>query len=129
MPLILNALFEYDKRPVSFMTPEEFRRIALSFPDTEERSHMNHPDFRVGGKIFATLSEDGTKGMAKLKPDQQQYFLRVEGACFEPASGAWGHGGATLIDLSVANEKPVRSALNAAWRNTAPKSALAKLDD
>ena len=110
------------------MTSEEFRLIALAFPDAEERSHMNHPDFRVGGKIFATLSGDGKKGMVKLKPEQQEYFRRTEVKSFEPASGKWGLGGATMIDLEGANENSVRSALNAAWRNIAPKSLLAKLD-
>ena len=111
------------------MTPEEFRQIALSFPETEERSHMDHPDFRIGGKIFATLSTDGTKGMVKLKPEQQEYFRRAEEKVFEPASGSWGLGGATMIDLHVADERSVRSALNAAWRNTAPKSLLAKFEN
>ena len=59
------------------MTADEFREIALSFPETEERSHMNHPDFRVGGKIFATLGPDLTWGMAKLTPEQQQNYLLI----------------------------------------------------
>ena len=56
------------------MTLAEFREIVLGFPSTEERSHMNHPDFRVGGKIFATLGPDETWGMAKLTPEQQQHL-------------------------------------------------------
>jgi hypothetical protein len=106
------------------MTSDEFREIALSFPEAEERSHMNHPDFRVGGKIFATLGPDLVWGMAKLTPTQQQDYLRTEPAAFKPASGAWGTGGATIITLEHANEEAVRQALNAAWRNTAPKHLL-----
>ena len=106
------------------MTADEFREIALSFPEAEERSHMNHPDFRVGGKIFATLGPDLDWGMAKLTPTEQQDFLRMEPASFKPASGAWGTGGATIITLEHANEDTVRQALNAAWRNTAPKHLL-----
>lgn len=106
------------------MTVDEFREIAMSFPETEERSHMNHPDFRVGGKIFATLNEDLTQGMAKLTPAQQQDFLRMEPASFSPASGAWGVRGATMIVLVNADEGAVRDALRSAWRNTAPKKLL-----
>jgi hypothetical protein len=106
------------------MTADEFREIALSFPEAEERSHMNHPDFRVGGKIFATLNEDLTKGMAKLTPEQQQNFLRSEPAVFSAASGAWGERGATMITLADADEGAVMEALRAAWRNTAPKKLL-----
>lgn len=105
------------------MTPDEFRSIALSFPETEERSHMNHPDFRVGGKIFATLGPDLTWGMAKLTPAQQQEYMRVETG-FAPASGKWGEGGATLITLEGAGEDAVRRALYAAWRNNAPSELV-----
>jgi hypothetical protein len=103
------------------MTADEFREIALGFPESEERSHMDHPDFRVGGKIFATLTSDLATGMAKLTPEQQQNFLRMEPSTFYPASGAWGTRGATMITLANANEEAVREALRGAWRNTAPK--------
>lgn len=102
------------------MTADEFRGIALSFPDAEERSHMNHPDFRVQGKVFATLGPDETWGMAKLTPTQQQNFLRLEPA-FKPASGKWGDGGATIITLAGASEAAVRDALTAAWKNIVSK--------
>ena len=104
------------------MTADEFREIALSFPETEERSHMDHPDFRVGGKIFATLNQELTQGMAKLTPEQQQNFLRMEPTSFSPAAGAWGTRGATMITLANADEGAVRDALSDAWRNTAPKN-------
>ena len=109
------------------MTADEFSEIALSFPEAEERSHMNHPDFRVGGKIFATLAPGLTEGMAKLTPEQQQNFLRMEPSSFEPASGAWGVKGATMIRLANADEGAVREALHAAWRNTAPTRLLKDL--
>ena len=81
---------------------------------------MNHPDFRVGGKIFATLSPDGESGMAKLTPEQQEIYLRNEPTSFKPAAGAWGTGGATMIALADADEAAVRSALLDAWKNRAP---------
>lgn len=107
-------LTAYDK--TLSMTADEFREIALSFPETEERSHMNHPDFRVGGKIFATLGPDLTWGMAKLTPAQQQEYMRMENS-FAPASGKWGDGGATIITLANADENAVRRALQTAWQN------------
>ena len=106
------------------MTSDEFREIALGFPGTEERSHINHPDFRVGGKIFATLGPGFDWGMAKLTPAEQQDFLRIDPASFKPAAGAWGERGATIITLAIANEAAVRDALNAAWKSTKPKKLV-----
>lgn len=102
------------------MTADEFREIALALPETEEGTHMDHPDFRVGRKIFATLGPDLTWGMAKLTPTQQQEYLRIDRS-FSPAAGKWGEGGATIIALETAEETNVRSALHLAWQNTAPK--------
>jgi hypothetical protein len=111
------------------MTVDDFRRIALSFPETLESSHMGHPDFRVCGKIFATLALDKDHGMAKLNREQQAWFLENAGETFFPAAGAWGERGATMIRLESADEKLVRRALNAAWRNTAPKKLIAIHDE
>ena len=110
------------------MKADEFREIALSFPETEERSHMNHPDFRVRGKIYATLGPDLTWGMAKLTPEQQQDFLHSYPTVFKPAAGKWGEGGATLITLAEAREEVVGEALTLAWQNTAPKHLVTPND-
>lgn len=110
------------------MTPDDYRSLALGFPDAEERSHMGHPDFRVGGKIFATLWPDDDWGMVKLTPDQQAEFIQQYPKTFEPISGGWGAKGATRVILPKANTTAVRLALAAAWRNTAPKKLLAKFD-
>jgi hypothetical protein len=64
------------------MTHERFRRLALSFPDTIEGAHMGHPDFRVSGRIFATLHDDLKTGMVKLTPEQQELFVREHAAAF-----------------------------------------------
>ncbi len=111
------------------MTADEFRNLALSFPETIESAHMGHPDFRVGGKIFATLTEDEDRGMAKLNAEQQGWFLMNAPESFEPAAGAWGERGATMITLESADETLVRRALNAAWRNTAPKKLVASQNE
>lgn len=110
------------------MTANEFRELALSLPEAEERSHMGHPDFRVGGKIFATIAPDDSKAMAKLTADQQQTLVRSEPKVFVPVNGAWGKRGATYVLLANASEPSVRQALIAAWRNTAPKKLADRLE-
>jgi hypothetical protein len=111
------------------MTSDEFRELALSFPETEERSHMDHPDFRVGGKIFATIAPDGERGMVKLTPEQQAILTRTEPTAFQPASGAWGLNGSTMVTFASAEETTARQALSAAWRNTAPKKLVQDRDN
>jgi len=102
------------------MTANEFRQSGLALPDTVEQSHMNHPDFRVGGKIFATLGRDEAWGMVKLTPEQQTEFLHDYPEMFEAFNGAWGAGGATRVILKSASKDIARLALMSAWRNTAP---------
>jgi hypothetical protein len=104
------------------MTPNEFRELALSFPEAIESAHMRHPDFRVGGRIFATLGyPDEYSAMVKLSPDDQKEFVRTSPGVFTTVKGAWGRQGATNIDLPATTIDIVREALTAAWRNTAPK--------
>jgi hypothetical protein len=111
------------------MTPDDFRALALALPEATEGAHMGHADFRVGGKIFATLGyPEGEWGMVKLTPDQQTVFVRTEPAVFQAIKGGWGAKGATKVLLEPATEPAVRQALAAAWRNTAPKK-LAKEHD
>jgi len=110
------------------MTANRFRKLALSLPDTIEAEHMDHPDFRVGGKIFATLGPGEKWGMVKLTLEQQQAFMKAEPEMFDPCSGAWGRRGSTSVRLEHADETTVRRALITAWRNTAPKRLYGKLE-
>jgi len=82
---------------------------------------MGHPDFRVRGKIFATLGPNEEWGMVKLTPEQQRAFVQDEPKVFQPFNGAWGARGCTKVRLLPAKKQTVRRALVAAWRNTAPK--------
>lgn len=104
------------------MTPHEFRRMALSLPDTVEAVHMGHPDFRVDGKIFATLGypKNGF-AMVSLSPDQQELFVRTEPTTFRPVPGGWGKKGATHVLLRSAKKAAVREALKVAYQNRAPQ--------
>jgi hypothetical protein len=107
------------------MTPAQFRKIALSFPEATESSHHGHPDFRVGGKIFATLAyPDRSSAVVMLDTDEQAFFMRLDGAAFAPVSGAWGRKGSTLVHLRTAKTALVRDAIEAAWRRRAPKRLL-----
>ncbi|HUJ33181.1 MAG TPA: MmcQ/YjbR family DNA-binding protein [Candidatus Acidoferrum sp.] len=104
------------------MTAAEFRRMALALPATEERSHMNHPDFRVRSKIFATLGyPTDAWAMVKLKPADQARFYEAQPDVFVPFNGAWGRQGATRVMLKAAKKADVRRALALAWRNVAPR--------
>jgi hypothetical protein len=104
------------------MTPNDFRRIALSLPEASESAHMDHPDFRVRDKIFATLGyPDDNWGMVKLTPEQQTSLVRADPTVFVPAKGAWGRRGSTTVRLETVDEVALSSALVAAWRNVAPK--------
>ncbi|MGB7623578.1 MAG: MmcQ/YjbR family DNA-binding protein [Terriglobia bacterium] len=100
---------------------KDFRRIALGMRDTIESAHMEHPDFRVNGRIFATLHPDHLSGMVKLTPDQQQNFVRENPAAFMPESGAWGRQGCTSVRLDLVDEETLGEAITLAWQNTARK--------
>jgi hypothetical protein len=104
------------------MTANDFRRLALALPEAVESEHMNHPDFRVAGKVFATLGYPNKEwGMVKLTPEQQHYFSKDHPDIFVPVKGAWGRKGATSVSLKAAKTAIVEKALRAAWTNTAPK--------
>jgi len=110
------------------MTSKGFRRIALGMDGAVEGSHMSHPDFRAAnGKIFATLTEDETRGMASLTPDEQAEFMKRAPATFVPAAGAWGRQGSTMIVLAKADEEMVGEAVTLAWKRiSAGPAARAK---
>jgi hypothetical protein len=110
-------------------TAADFRRTALGFPETAEAAHQGHPDFRVRGKIFATLGPDEDWGMVKLTPEQQAPLLQDLPAIFQPASGAWGRRGCTIIQLKLADKLLVRRMLLFAWRNSAPPKLVREWDD
>jgi hypothetical protein len=107
------------------MTVDDFRKMVLSFPETFESAHMNHPDFRrVNGKIFATLHypDDGW-AMVKLPPDQQQSFVEMQPSVFKPVNGAWGRQGATHVRLKSVKEETLRGALTLAWESASRKKS------
>jgi len=109
------------------MTADDFRRIALGFEGAEESSHMGNPDFRVGGRIFATLaSAKQGYGNLMLTLDQQAAFVDELPEVFLPVHGGWGRLGATHIRLAAASEDILAGALRAAWKLRAEKNAKSR---
>jgi hypothetical protein len=128
--VMLDPFTEDESAMRQLMTCDDFRRIALSLPETAESEHMNHPDFRVRGKIFATLPyPEQDLGMVKLKVAQQAHFMHHYPKVFVPVKGGWGRKGATIVRLEAAEEDVVRQALVTAWRNTAPRALIESVDD
>jgi len=109
------------------VTADDFRRIALALPEAVEAGHMGHPDFRVRGKIFASLPE-AAKGVLKLQPAQQEIMVAAEPGIFGPVNGYWGRSGWTFVTLVAADEATLKGALASAWRNTAPPKLIAKYE-
>ena len=100
------------------MTAADFRRLALSLPDTVESSHFNVPDFRVGGKIFATLGyEKHGQGVLRLTPEQQAGMIEDAPEIFSAVPGGYGLKGATLVRLSNVTEDMLAAVLRTAWSN------------
>src|SRR5262245_33971658 len=111
------------------MTADQFRRLALSLPEVKEASHMAHPDYRLRGKIIATLGDPGPGwAVVCLKPEQQRRFVRAEPEIFVPVKGGWGRAGNTNVRLAAARTALVREALLAAWWIRAPKHLTADFE-
>jgi len=109
------------------MTADEFRELALSLRGATESAHMNHPDFRAHGRIFATLGyPDATRGMVKLAPHDQKEFVASYPEAFMPVKGAWGLQGSTSVLLAAAKRDVLAQALDLAWQNSAVATAAKK---
>ena len=109
------------------MTPDDFRRIALTFEGAEEGSHMGAADFRVGGHIFATLaSVSHGYGNLMLTPEQQAAFVDDAPEVFLPVAGGWGRMGVTHVRLGVVSPEVLEGALRTAWKTRFDKNARAR---
>lgn len=106
------------------MSPADFRRIALEMHGACEGKHMGHPDFRVSGKIFATLGypDDGS-AVLLLTPDEQAGLIRAAPRVFSPVRGGWGRRGSTRVALAAVDVRTLRKAIKAAWQQRSPKKS------
>jgi len=106
------------------MDADDFRRIALSLPGAEESSHMAQPDFRVGGRIFATLAAQHLGyGNLMLTPEQQADFVAEMPDVFIPVAGGWGRNGATHVRLATVTQDVLAGALGTAYKLRVEKNA------
>jgi hypothetical protein len=105
-------------------TAAQWRKLALSMPEAEEKSHFEQPDFRVRNKIFAGLSRDGEEGTLKLGPDVQAMVMAARADAFYPASGAWGRGGWTHVRLARVEIAELKELMVEAWGLVAPKTLV-----
>jgi len=109
------------------MEVSDFRRLALSLEGAEEGSHMGAADFRVGGRIFATLAaEKDGYGNLMLTPEEQAEFVGEAPELFLPVFGGWGRLGATHVRLAAASEEVLAGALRVAWKLRVDRNAAAK---
>ena len=111
------------------MDRDSFRALALGFPQAVESSHFDVADFRVGGKIFATLRPSDDRAVLKLSPDQQRLLMETSPGLFEPVKGSWGQKGWTRVILATTDEATVRHAMAMAWKSVAPKKLVSHADD
>jgi hypothetical protein len=117
-------LIEYDDKPGANeeMTAAKFREMALSFPEAVEAAHMGHPDFRVAGRIFATLGyQNEGRGVLLLSPEEQQEMINQHPKMFEPVPGGWGRRGSTQVLLAHVTQPVLEAAMRKAWQRKAPK--------
>ena len=105
------------------------RQLALSLPETEEKSHFETPDFRVKNKIFATIKADKQLMMVKLSAVDQSVFCSFDTTVIYPVPGGWGRQGATYIELKKVKKAMLLDALTMAWKQVAPKKMVAKYLD
>jgi len=107
------------------VTEKDFRRIALSLPEVEEKSHFGNPDFRVAGKIFATLglASEGY-GVLLVSPEDQSGMVADAPEIFSPVPGGWGRKGSTRVRLAKVGPDILEGALRLAWKRKAPKRLL-----
>jgi len=104
--------------------PEDVRALARLLPEVYEGAHSGNPDFRVGGRIFATLWTEEERVVLKLSPEDQAQLVEAEPDLVTPLPGAWGRRGWTNLDLWDAGEELLRDLLLRAWRATAPRGLV-----
>ena len=114
------------------MTPAQFRELALRLPEAVEGAHQGHADFRVGGRVFASLGyPSATSAVVMLSAQDQDLIVRGHPTVFAPVAGNWGAHSSTSVTLTAVDSRSIAAvevALEAAWRKRAPKRLLATLE-
>ena len=102
------------------------KQLALSLPETEEKSHFERPDFRIKNKVFATLHLDKSVMVVKLSLVDQSVFCAFDAAIIYPVPGGWGRQGWTMINLKKIKKAMLVDALTTAWKTVAPVTLIKK---
>jgi predicted DNA-binding protein (MmcQ/YjbR family) len=108
------------------VTIDEFRKLALSFPDAEELPHFDIPSFRYKKKVFATYREKDNRAMLKLSEIDQSVFCSYNNEVFFPVNGTWGKQGYTFVDLKKVRKDMFKDALTLAYKGVAEKKKKKK---
>src|SRR5690349_16020872 len=108
------------------VTTDQFRKLAMSFPETEELPHFHLTSFRVKKKIFTTMDEKIKRVMVKLSVTDQSVFCSFDDSVIYPVPGGWGKKGATYIELSKVRKSMLKDALTVAYCTTAPPKLAEK---
>lgn len=89
---------------------------------------MGAADFRVGGRIFATLASINEGfGNLMLTPEIQAEFIAEAPDLFLPVAGGWGgRMGITHIRLAKVNRDVLTGALRTAWQLRVDKNTAAR---
>jgi hypothetical protein len=106
---------------------DQYRKLALSFPEVIELPHFHLASFRVKKKIFSTLSEQDKRVMVKLSTLDQSVFCAFDATIIYPVPGGWGTKGATYIDLNRIRKSMLEDALKTAYCTVAPKELAEQL--
>ena len=104
------------------MTPTELRRCALSLPDTHEEPHFDRTSFRVGTRIFATMTSDGEEAMVKVpSPEHVDALLSTYPKVFFSYGGWTTRGGALGVRLAKVKTAMMTELVTAAWEHVTSK--------
>lgn len=105
---------------------ETARNLCLSLPSVEEYDHFGKPAYRVGKKIFSTLSLDNKRATIKLSKFQQPELCDEYHPAVFPVKNKWGELGWTSVELDKVSEVAFKRLVELAWVNVAPKKLLKK---
>lgn len=109
------------------VSPELARTLALALPQASEGAHHGHPDFRVHGKIFATLRPADGVAVVKLPAVDQESLLAADPRAF--AANAWSKQGWLEVRLGAISPERLREVFEAAWCHVAPARLVSRHEE
>ncbi|CAN5524210.1 MmcQ/YjbR family DNA-binding protein [soil metagenome] len=110
------------------VTFDVVRGLALGLPETEETTSYGTPAFKVRGKLFARLREEGDILVVKVERDERAALIESEPDVyfFTPHYENYGF---VLVRLGAVDRDELREILTDSWRLAAPRKLHAELAD